>query len=66
MSLNIFREFHENHKFRDCCLGIGCEIGHRAVRKIVLCIACFAYSVTVTVIIIPSFVVLLNCLHLNP
>jgi len=38
-------ELRETHGFRDCCSGTGYAIGHRAVRKDVLCIAaCFAYS----------------------
>jgi len=29
--------------FHDCCSGTGCTTGCQRVRKIVLCIACFAY-----------------------
>jgi len=68
-------ELWEIGGFHDCCSGTGCAISHWTVRKIVLCIACFAYSITITiviviiivvVIIIISFIVLLNCLYLNP
>jgi len=41
-----FREIRELCKcceFPNHCLGTGCAIGCQAVRKIVLCIACFAY-----------------------
>jgi len=47
------REFHNRG------LGTGCTIGHWVVRKMVLGIACFGYSIII-IIIIPSFVVLLN------
>ena len=48
--IHEFGEIREIHKlpdicgFRNCCLGTGCAIGRWVVRKIVLCIACFAYS----------------------
>jgi len=62
-----FHEIREFCEFRDCCLGTGWAVGDRAVRKVVLHIACFAYFVVVVVImIISSFVVLLYCLYLNP
>ena len=59
VSLIFFREFGELYKicesgkiselweiggFRGCCLGTGYAIGHQAMRKILMCIACFAYS----------------------
>jgi len=37
-------EFPETREFHDCCSGTGCTIDRWAVRKIVLCIAWFAYS----------------------
>jgi len=40
-------EIHELqgiHRFRDRCLGAGYVTGHQVVRKTVLRIACFAYS----------------------
>ena len=58
-------EFCNICEFRDCCSGTSCAVGHQAGRKIVLCIACSAYSVTIAVII-PSFVVFLDCLYPNP
>ena len=63
-----FCEIHRCHKFHDCCSGTGCAITYKAVRKIVFCIACFAFIVIVVVssIIIPSFAVLLNYLSVNP
>ena len=54
------REFCE---FHGRCLGTGCLVGCWVVRKIVSCITFFAYSF---IIIIHFFVVLLNCLYLDP
>jgi len=51
-------ELWEIHKFCNHRSGTGCAIDHQAVRKIVLSIACFAYSSTIFIII--SFVVLLS------
>ena len=48
-------------ELHSCCLGTSCAIGCWAVRKIVLCIACFAHFI---IIITPSFVLLLNCFYL--
>ena len=45
------------------------RIGGRVVRKIVLYIVCFAYwllSLLVVVVVVFSFVALLNCLYVNP
>ena len=55
-----FGEFCEIRKFCDRCSGTGCAVSCRVVRKIVLCMACFAYSLTIV------FFVLLNCLYLHP
>jgi len=72
LASSVNSETHEFCKFCNCCSGTGCTIGCWAVRKIVLCIACFAYSVIVVVVVIvivitvPSFFVFLNCLYLNP
>jgi len=57
----FFYKFGKIHGFHDCCLGTGYAIGCWAVRKMVLYIACFAYNI----IIIISFVVLLNCVYLK-
>ena len=38
-----FSEICKIREFRNCCLGTGCAISHRTVRKIVLCVTCFAF-----------------------
>jgi len=52
-------ELQENHSFLDHCSGTGYAIGQWAVRNTVLCIACFAYSLLLVIVVVP---LLLNCL----
>ena len=70
---SVFRSFAQFTKsassvFRDRCPGTGYATGRRAVRKkIVLYIIWVAYSLLLLlVIVVFSFVVLLNCLYLSP
>jgi len=53
------RELHETSRFRDHCSGTGYAIGCQAVRKVVLCIDCFAYSL---LLLLLSLVVVLFAL----
>jgi len=45
-------ELREIHGFCDYCSGTGNTAGHWVVRETVLCIACFAYSVVVVVVVL--------------
>jgi len=38
------REIRESCEIHGRCSGTGCAIGHAVVRKIVMCITCFEYS----------------------
>jgi len=40
----LFQEFHKIRDFPQSLLGNWLQIGHRVVRKIVLYVVCFAYS----------------------
>jgi len=44
---------HKIHRFCNCCSGTGYTAGHRVVRNTVLCIACFAYTLLVAVVVFP-------------
>jgi len=46
-------ELWETRGFRDGCSGTGHAIGHCVMRKIVLCISCFADLLVVVVAIFP-------------
>ena len=55
VSLVFFGEFCKIHKicyFHDRCSGTGYTTGSQAVRKIVLCVTCFAYLLLVVVILL--------------
>jgi len=54
-----FSEIQEICEFCDRCLGTGCTISHWVVRKIVLCIASFAYSLLLSLLLV-LFVPLLS------
>jgi len=47
----------ENYGFHNHCSGTGYAIGRQAVRKTVLCITCYAYSVVVIVVVVVVAVV---------
>jgi len=66
--IHKIRKLQEIRECHDCCLGTGCTTGHRAVRKNVSCIVCFAHSLLLLLLffIIAFFVVLLKCFYLNP
>ena len=60
--LGKIQELQETCGFHDSCSRTGYAISHQAVRKTVLCTACFAYALLLFI----SFVLLLNRLYLNP
>ena len=51
------------HVFCNRCSGTGCAIGHQAVRKGVLYIACFAYCIIIPILF---FAVLRNWFYVKP
>ena len=61
-------EIHEPQEiygFRDHCSGTGYTISHPAMRKIVSSLLCIFFIGIITITSI-TFLVLLNCLYLNP